>query len=111
MNPALRKLSVCWLVRNEDDGGSATLVHLLNNRHHRLTVCRVERTGRLVGKQIRRFHHQCARDRDTLLFSARKLAWKTAQLVLQAELLQQRFGVRAACRLLMRLTGREQNVL
>ena len=48
-------------------------VQLDEQLRHRLRRTRIERAGRLVGEQERGLAHDGARDRDTLLFAARKV--------------------------------------
>src|SRR5690606_20111500 len=72
MNLPLRVVGVARVVRDHADR-RAVGMELGKERHHGLTILRVEVTGRLVGQQDRRLADQRARDRDALLPAAREL--------------------------------------
>src|SRR5690606_35530555 len=72
MDRAIGVARVARVVRDHADRRSL-VVQLLQQRHHRLAVLRVEVTRRLVGQQDERPADDGARDRDTLLLTAGEL--------------------------------------
>ena len=74
MNGAVGVLRKARIVRDHANGRAAG-VQFLQQIHDRFAVARIEVSRRLVRQQNRRFPGKRARDRDTLLLTAGKLAW------------------------------------
>ena len=68
--------SLLLIVRYEQKGDTGSALHRLEFRAHLFTQFRIERRQRLIEQQQLRFQHQRARQRNALLFTARKLRRK-----------------------------------
>src|SRR6185312_6509327 len=73
------------IVRRHDDGGAGGVDVAQKLKH---SACRalVQITGRLVRDEHERIVHECARDRNTLLLTTRKLARQSGSLGRQSNL-------------------------
>src|ERR1044072_2875751 len=87
MDGAIGMFRKTGVVRYHADGGSAVM-QLFEERHDSLAVARVEVTRRFVREQDRRLARESARDGDTLLLAARKLAGQMLGAVAHADALQ-----------------------
>ena len=86
------------VVGHDQDSPAVVLGDAAENAHDRLAVGAIERSGRLIGEDCRRFGNNRAGNRDALLFAAAQIARKRRGLMPEANAFEDlaRFGLGAA---------------
>ena len=74
-----------FIMRDEHQCRAAFTIEFEHLRHDFLPRDRIEITGGLISKNHFRLHHEGARNRDTLLLSARELPRIVANAIFQAD--------------------------